>query len=52
VDRSGAVGAVVLGLLLEEEGGAADDGEDRGLVAAESAVEETLLQGEARRRLG
>jgi len=41
----------VLGLLLEEEGGAAADGEDLGSVAGEAAVEETLLQGEAGRRL-
>jgi hypothetical protein len=49
--------AVSVGVRLEMgcywpvEGSAAADGEDRGSVAAEAAVEETLLQGEAGRRL-
>jgi hypothetical protein len=40
------------GFSRERDGAAVADGEDRGSVAAEAAMEETLLHGEAERRLG
>jgi hypothetical protein len=49
---SGSTGLAACGVLLDEEGAAAAGGEDCGSVVAEAAVKETLLHGEAERRLG
>jgi len=49
---SGSAGFAACGVLLDKKGASTADGEDHGSVGAEAVVEETLLHGEAERRLG